>query len=186
MIQTPQKMQDAMKKDPWEILTDIRPWSRTKIPNDPDMVPIMFNHEGITYVGWQKHGTLPMLFNCEYNPDTNLWLPFSTVTTPIYNNISDQQISQMNHQTYESSRQDEDFKYIHNRHEQQGTYTTLKGKKAKNKTYVILRIIGILFLLGAIYNLNIGAYDDAIAGSLIGSLLIGISFKIAQKIKDRQ
>ncbi len=75
MIMTPEKMQHAMQKDPWEFLQEIRPRARAKLPTDPDMVPILFEDQGILYMGWQKRGALPTLFDCEYDPDSSLWLP---------------------------------------------------------------------------------------------------------------
>jgi hypothetical protein len=83
MIITPNKMQKAMLKDPWEVLQEIRPYERAKTPRDPDMVPVSFEDRGKYYIGWQKQGTMPMLFNCEYRPDISLWLPpASTIGHP--------------------------------------------------------------------------------------------------------
>jgi hypothetical protein len=85
MILSPQKTQHAMKRDPWEVLTNIRPLNKTKIPNDPDMVPITFEHEGIYYTGWQKVGTLPLLFNFEYNTENELWSNASSISKTFLN-----------------------------------------------------------------------------------------------------
>lgn len=67
IILTPDKMQTAMQASPWEVLLDIRPVNLSNPPKNPDMIPIVFQHNGVQYVGWQMRGTLPMLFNCEYN-----------------------------------------------------------------------------------------------------------------------
>jgi hypothetical protein len=75
MIITPERMRDAMSRDPWEVLQEIRPYERAKAPRDPDMLPISFEDREKYYIGWQKQGAMPMLFNCEYSPDTSLWLP---------------------------------------------------------------------------------------------------------------
>jgi len=76
IILTPDKMQIAMQKSPWEILLDIRPVSLSNSPNNPDMIPIVFEHDGVQYVGWQMRGTLPMLFDCTYDellvPETEI------------------------------------------------------------------------------------------------------------------
>lgn len=79
MIWTPGRMQDAMTRNPWEVLLDIRPANLYSQPTHPDMVPILFQHNGIAYLGWQLRGTLPMLFDCEYS---ELWKP--SVSTQEY------------------------------------------------------------------------------------------------------
>jgi formylglycine-generating enzyme required for sulfatase activity len=60
-------MQIAMQASPWEVLLDIRPVSLSNPPSNPDMIPIVFEHNGVQYVGWQMRGTLPMLFDCTYD-----------------------------------------------------------------------------------------------------------------------
>jgi formylglycine-generating enzyme required for sulfatase activity len=67
IILTPDKMELAMQKSPWEVLMDIRPVNLSNPPNNPDMIPIVFEHDGTQYVGWQMRGTLPMLFDCTYD-----------------------------------------------------------------------------------------------------------------------
>jgi hypothetical protein len=67
IILTPDKMQIAMQASPWEVLLDIRPVSLSNPLNNPDMIPIVFEHDGTQYVGWQMRGTLPMLFDCTYD-----------------------------------------------------------------------------------------------------------------------
>src|SRR4051812_22425122 len=42
VISTPEKLRNAFKKDPWELLLDIRPADRTKKPSNPDLIPITF------------------------------------------------------------------------------------------------------------------------------------------------
>ncbi len=67
IILTPDKMQTAMQASPWEVLLEIRPVNFSKPHSNPDMIPIVFEHDGVQYVGWQMRGTLPMLFNCTYD-----------------------------------------------------------------------------------------------------------------------
>ena len=67
MIWTPEKMKRAITKNPWEVLMNIRPVNLCIRPTDPDMLPILFEHNNMRYVGWQLRGTLPMLFDCEYH-----------------------------------------------------------------------------------------------------------------------
>ena len=72
MIWTPEKMKKAMGKNPWEVLLFIQPVALAKPPNDPNLMPIIFEHSGIQYIGWQAKGTFPMLFDCQYE---ELWKP---------------------------------------------------------------------------------------------------------------
>ena len=69
IISTPDKLRDAFKKDPWEVLIEIRPANRTRKPANPDLVAILFTDSGIPYIGWQTKGALPLLFGFEYSPN---------------------------------------------------------------------------------------------------------------------
>jgi WD40 repeat protein len=71
IISTPEKMHKALKKNPWKVLMNIHPVTVASCPSQADMTPILFNYDGIQYIGWQMRGTLPILFDCEYN---ELWL----------------------------------------------------------------------------------------------------------------
>ncbi|RKZ47705.1 MAG: hypothetical protein DRR08_32250 [Candidatus Parabeggiatoa sp. nov. 2] len=72
MIFTPQKMQKALAKSPWEVLMDIRPVNLTANETHTDMTSMLFSHNGVSYLGWQMRGALPQLFNCQYD---ELWRP---------------------------------------------------------------------------------------------------------------
>jgi hypothetical protein len=65
LISTPDKMQHAMTANPWAVLEDIRPQHFAVRPSNPDKVPVLFEHNGVRYIGWQMRGALPQLFNCE-------------------------------------------------------------------------------------------------------------------------
>jgi formylglycine-generating enzyme required for sulfatase activity len=45
--------------------------ARTKRPDNPDLVAILFTDSGISYIGWQTKGALPILFGCDYFSDIN-------------------------------------------------------------------------------------------------------------------
>lgn len=75
VIETPEKLKKAFKKDPWELLDNVRPVNRTRKPSNPDLVPVSFMDEGIQYVGWTMRAALPILFNCEFEYNGNLFLP---------------------------------------------------------------------------------------------------------------
>ncbi len=77
MILTPEKMQQALAKNPWEILIDVRPLNSVTPPNNPDLVPVAFYHNGIQFIGWQMRDTLPILFDCQFD-----LLPSSIKFTP--------------------------------------------------------------------------------------------------------
>lgn len=83
MILTPERMQQALITNPFEVLCDPRPinfFDSSRMP--PEGVPVMFEIDGMKYLGWQLKGTLPFLFNCRYD---ELWIPPapSIISTPI-------------------------------------------------------------------------------------------------------
>jgi len=68
MIWTPERMQQAMNKSPWETLNDIRPIQAVYNPHpNPDMVPVLFEFDQQQYLGWQFNNILKTTFECEYN-----------------------------------------------------------------------------------------------------------------------
>lgn len=71
MILTPEKMQKAFTKNPWEVLMDVRPLNLAISKFHTDMTPVLFSHEGMPFIGWQMCGVLPQLFDCQYN---ELWM----------------------------------------------------------------------------------------------------------------
>jgi hypothetical protein len=79
IILTPEKMRQALIKNPWEILFDVRPANLSTQPTNPELIPILFEHNKLQYIGWQLKGTLPILFDCEYH---ELWIP-SNISSPI-------------------------------------------------------------------------------------------------------
>ncbi len=72
IVVTPEKMQQEFQKNPWDVLIEVRPASFASKPADSDLVPILFIHNNVQYIGWQKRGMLPIMFDCELN---ELWLP---------------------------------------------------------------------------------------------------------------
>jgi len=95
MILTPEKMQQALITNPFEVLCDPRPlnfFDRSRMP--PEGVPVLFEIDGTKYLGWQLKGTLPSLFNCRYD---DLWIPPtpSIISNPISQPISTSQIADL-------------------------------------------------------------------------------------------
>ncbi len=87
MILTPDKMQQALITNPFEILADARPidcFDGSRMP--PEGVPVIFERDGVKFMGWQLKGTLPFLFNCRYD---ELWIPPapSIISNPISQTI---------------------------------------------------------------------------------------------------
>jgi len=73
IILTPERMQKSLAKNPWEVLVDVRPvhlFSVKRMP--PEGMPVMFEHSGVRYMGWQVRGTIAVLFDCQYE---ELWVP---------------------------------------------------------------------------------------------------------------
>jgi len=89
MIITPDRMRSAVLKDPWEVLMDIRPANNlSRSHTNTDLIPIMFEYDGTRYIGWQMKGTMPLLFNCEYNEDISLWVQKKNLTQEINSRLS--------------------------------------------------------------------------------------------------
>ncbi|KOR27965.1 hypothetical protein TI04_12110, partial [Achromatium sp. WMS2] len=90
IILTPEKMQRAVGKNPWDVLLDVRPLDFFAARLPPEGVPVQFEHGGVRYMGWQLRGTLPILFDCELHellgsgasPTTQIITPISTGQVP--------------------------------------------------------------------------------------------------------
>jgi hypothetical protein len=67
LVDTPRAMEQALSADPWAALIDIRPVNLAVRHGNPEMVPVMFVHDGKDYVGWQMRGILPVMFNCQFH-----------------------------------------------------------------------------------------------------------------------
>jgi formylglycine-generating enzyme required for sulfatase activity len=84
MIESPSKMQNALSRSPWEVLSDIRPAHLAAKPNNPDLVPIFFKYQGMYYIGWFMRGALIPSFDCEFSklwtPDTRIILESDGIT----------------------------------------------------------------------------------------------------------
>jgi len=69
MLTTPARLQQAFRQNPWQVLDNITPVDAVITPKNPAMVPVLFFHRGVFYIGWQMIGALPQLFGCDYSPD---------------------------------------------------------------------------------------------------------------------
>lgn len=74
MLTTPEKMRQVFGKGPWQLLDSVRPCNEATPHPNKDMIPILFCYQNRYYIGWQMKGILPLLFDCEYNPESGLWL----------------------------------------------------------------------------------------------------------------
>ncbi len=86
IVVTPERMQRALQKNPWDVLIEVRPASFASKPPDSDYVPILFIHNNVQYIGWQKRGALPVMFDCELN---ELWLPPTPSLSVTHRNATD-------------------------------------------------------------------------------------------------
>lgn len=106
MIITPEKMRSAVLKNPWEVLIDIRPASLSHSHVNSNMVPIMFEYGGTSYIGWQMKGMMPLLFNCEYNEDISLWVQNRYSQKNIIEKKSRSRVQYLKSDFKENSRED--------------------------------------------------------------------------------
>ena len=72
MVLTPNRLLQAMKKNPWDVLDNIRPVRYAATPTNPALIPILFPDGEASFIGWTTRGALHSLFDCEFN---ELWLP---------------------------------------------------------------------------------------------------------------
>ena len=64
IILTPDKMRQAMTRNPWDALMGVRPmiFFSAKIPYEG--VLVQFEHSGVCYLGWHMRVALQRLFDC--------------------------------------------------------------------------------------------------------------------------
>ena len=86
-IETPIVMGEAMKLNPWQVLVEPRPLNLATPHPNPDMVPILFEHDGVKFIGWQLKGTLPLLFGCDLNVKEDHFSNFNKPVRPSFLNI---------------------------------------------------------------------------------------------------
>ena len=65
LIVTPERMQEEIAKNAWDVFDEVRPYDKFYRHPNPIMVPVMFTHGGVPYVGWLKRGLLRGAFNCD-------------------------------------------------------------------------------------------------------------------------
>ncbi|MEJ2124859.1 MAG: hypothetical protein P8Y47_08625 [Alphaproteobacteria bacterium] len=95
LIATPDKMECAMLANPWAVLEDIRPQHLAVRPSNPDKAPVLFEHNGVRYIGWQMRGALPQLFDCELHDLPGL----GTSLTPSTPSISSMKLPPISNST---------------------------------------------------------------------------------------
>jgi len=75
ILRAPRRTSEAFTKDSWAILTNVRPYNLSVAPNDPDMIPISFQHKDERFIGWQKRDVIPLLFDWEVDQKSGILLP---------------------------------------------------------------------------------------------------------------
>lgn len=65
LVQPPVFLSEALVENPWRVLTDTRPAEFAEQHPDPKFVPLLFEHKGVPYVGWQTSGVLESAFGCK-------------------------------------------------------------------------------------------------------------------------
>ncbi len=62
-------------ENPWKVLHDPRPLVMASGPPSADHVPVIFEHEGLPFVGWQLRGVLPQLFGIQAQQPAHITAP---------------------------------------------------------------------------------------------------------------
>ncbi|KOR32705.1 hypothetical protein TI05_05585 [Achromatium sp. WMS3] len=78
MILTPNKLHQAMNKNPWDVLMGVRPMEffTAKIPYEA--IRVQFKHSGVQYTGWHMLIALSRLFDCNINTSINSEIKIDT------------------------------------------------------------------------------------------------------------
>lgn len=90
LVNTPDMTKEQISKNAWKVLDSIRPVQFAEKHSNPDMVPILFENDGVKYVGWQMKNAIPGLFDWELNENNGLWdnkLKLNYKTTESADNI---------------------------------------------------------------------------------------------------
>lgn len=75
LVQTPARLQDAMRKDPSKVLTAIEPLlPEEEIEPRAGHVPVVYWRDGRRFVGWQTERNLRGHFDCAFHANVEAWL----------------------------------------------------------------------------------------------------------------
>lgn len=72
IIPTPHKIAQKSLDDYFYMIS---PLDRIVKPPDPTSIPFLFERNQKYFIGWQKRALIPFLFDCEYEPQSKLYLP---------------------------------------------------------------------------------------------------------------
>lgn len=74
VLATPRQLRSALS-NPWEVLFDVRPLAMHSAPTGADLVPILFWHDNIPYIGWQRTGMMKAATGFDFSPAVEAWAP---------------------------------------------------------------------------------------------------------------
>ena len=70
----PTSTEQAMRSDPWRFLREVRPLQGARLENK-DGLPIVFEFEGIKFVGWKREREVKAEFSFQRDRKTGIWIP---------------------------------------------------------------------------------------------------------------
>ena len=70
----PKETESAIRDDPWYFLKEVRPLEGASL-NKNGYMPIVFEFEGIRFVGWKEESAIENEFSFRLDQKTGLWTP---------------------------------------------------------------------------------------------------------------
>lgn len=86
IVTTSQKLQQALTKNPFEVLDLVKPLKWAESHPDPHMFPVVFDDDGTKYAGWIKKGLIPVVFGLDYDEKLR---PLDEPTSIVENKIKE-------------------------------------------------------------------------------------------------
>ncbi|MEJ0097587.1 MAG: hypothetical protein WDM84_06215 [Bauldia sp.] len=74
VLPTPEQLQREFGLDPRACLFGIEPLAQLKSSRGGNWAPILFVHDGVPKVGWQRKGMLRAVLGIDFSDDLNAWL----------------------------------------------------------------------------------------------------------------
>jgi hypothetical protein len=75
LLPTPATLQEQLGINPWHCLDAVAPLQYATLDRGSDWVPLMFNHEGMNFLGWQKKGMLKSVLGVDFSDRAESWQP---------------------------------------------------------------------------------------------------------------
>ena len=82
ILRTPEQLQIQLQQDPWLCLDGVVPLRYAAFDRSADWVPLLFEHGGTHFVGWQKRGMLRSVLGFDFSSSDESWLKRMPLSPP--------------------------------------------------------------------------------------------------------